>query len=43
MKFVVRGAKPFEASDDVITSEPGNMKMTFRVEANSELKPHKPH
>lgn len=43
MKFVVRGAKPFEAPADTITSEPGNMKMTFRVEANSELKPREPH
>jgi beta-lactamase regulating signal transducer with metallopeptidase domain len=42
MKFVVRGAKPFEASEDIITSKPGNMKMTFRVEANSELKPREP-
>lgn len=43
MKFVVRGAKSFEALEDTITTEPGNMKMTFRVEANSELKPRKPH
>jgi hypothetical protein len=42
LKFVVRGAKPFEAPEEIITSEPGNMKMTFRVRANSELKPREP-
>jgi beta-lactamase regulating signal transducer with metallopeptidase domain len=43
MKFVVRGAKPFEATGNIIMSSPGNMKMTFRVEVNSELKPREPH
>ncbi len=43
MKFVVRGAKPYDSPDGTITSPPGNMKMTFRVEANSELKPREPH
>lgn len=42
MKFTVRGMRPYNDPGGTIESEPGNMRMTFRVKATSELRPRRP-
>jgi hypothetical protein len=42
MNFKLRGTEPYNDPNGTIMSEPGNMKMTFRVKATQKLRPRQP-